>query len=226
MNTRPEQHRDLMRSAGLALAFSLGSLAFATGCSQEDIDPMIKQAKYKAYAPNPFFADGRGMRPPVAGTVAREQTLGPAQLIRGVDEKGLDITNFPLPLTAQLLENGRKKYDIHCGICHGLAGDGMSLVASQMSLKPPPSLHTKRAVTNGHLYKTIAEGYGLMGGYAAELSVEERWAVVAYVRALQRSQFARLEDATPEARTVLAAQAPAPAAPAEPHDAHPVKEHQ
>jgi mono/diheme cytochrome c family protein len=209
-------------ASALALALAAGTL----GCSQEDIDPMIKQAKYKAYAPNPFFADGRGMRQPVAGTVAREQTLGSTQLVHGVDEKGEMITNFPLPVTAQLVEKGRAKYDIHCAICHGHAGDGISLVASQMSLKPPPSLHLKRAVTNGHLYKTIAEGFGLMGSYAAELSVEERWAVVAYVRALQRSQFAKLDDATPEARTVLAAQAPAPAAPAEPHDAHPAKEHQ
>ena len=213
-----------LKGAASALAVILA--AGASGCSQEDIDPMIKQAKYKAYAPNPFFADGRGMRQPVAGSVAREQTLGPTQLVLGVDEKGQAITNFPLPVTAPLLEKGRAKYNIHCAICHGIAGDGKSLVASQMSLKAPPSLHEKRAVTTGHLYKTIAEGFGLMGGYAAELSVEERWAVVAYVRALQRSQFARLDDATPEARTVLAAQAPGQAAPAEPHDAHPVKEHQ
>ena len=217
----------LLRSAGLALALALA--AGTTGCSQEDIDPMIKQAKYKAYAPNPFFADGRGMRPPVAGTVSREQTLGSTALVHGVDEKGATVTGFPLQITAPLLETGRKEYDIHCAICHGLAGDGKSLVATQMSLKPPADLHTKRAVTNGHIYQVIGEGWGLMGGYAAELSVTERWAVVAYVRALQRSQFAKLDDATPEARTVLAAQSPEPArpaAPAEPHDAHPAKEHQ
>jgi mono/diheme cytochrome c family protein len=194
----------------------------AAGCSQEDIDPMIKQAKYKAYAPNSFFADGRGMRPPVAGTVAREQTVGAPQLVHGADEKGVTVTNFPLPLTANLLAKGRKEYDIHCAICHGLAGDGKSLVASQMSLKAPPSLHEKRNVTSGHIFQVIGEGWGLMGGYSNELSVEERWAVVAYVRALQRSQHAQLSDAPPEVRKELAAAGPAP----EEHDAqHPAKEH-
>jgi hypothetical protein len=198
--------RTLTATALLAL---LGALS---GCiQQEEIDPMVKQAKYKAYAPNPFFADGRAMRVPPGGTVPRERRLGSSALIHGLDDKGQPITGFPLPLTPELLKTGQKKFNIHCAICHGIAGDGQSLVASQMSLKAPPSLHERRNLTDGHLYEVVANGYGLMAGYGVELTIEERWAVVAYVRALQRSQDARLEDAPAEVRAHLSA---APAAPA------------
>ena len=192
----------MSRLARLAAA----ALLFGTACiQQEAIDPMVKQAKYKAYAPNPFFADGRAMRPPPGGTVPRERQLGSTQLIHGVDEKGAKISNFPLPLDRALLETGRKKYEIHCALCHGLAGDGRSLISSQMSLKTPPSMHERRHLLNGHIYEVVTNGYGLMAGYGVELSVEERWAVVAYVRALQRTETARLEDAPPAERALLAA---------------------
>ena len=209
------------RSRTLACALLACGLA---ACQQEAIDPMVKQAKYKAYAPNPFFADGRSMRTPPPGTVSRERQLGSTQLIRGVDEKGVNITNFPLPLDAALLDTGRRKYQIHCALCHGLAGDGKSLIASQMSLKTPPSLHERRQLVNGHIYEVVTNGYGLMAGYAVELSVAERWAVVAYVRALQRTQNARLEDAPAPERTVLAAQAETPTQPGHaPGSPHPVE---
>ena len=200
---------------GLRLAAAAALLSGSLACiQQEAIDPMVKQAKYKAYAPNPFFADGRAMRTPPAGTVARVQQLGSTQLIRGVDERGVKISNFPLVLDRALLELGRKKYEIHCALCHGLAGDGQSLIASQMSLKTPPSLHERRQLVNGHIYEVVTNGYGLMAGYGVELSVEERWAVVAYVRALQRTETARLEDAPPAERALLATH---PADPAPQH---------
>ena len=206
-------HRPQRRAAALALSCGLFGLA---ACQQETIDPMVKQAKYKAYAQNPFFPDGRAMRPPPAGTVPRERQLGSPQLIRGVDEKGVKISHFPLKLDLGLLETGRNKYQIHCALCHGLSGDGKSLIATQMSLKTPPSLHQRRHLTNGHIYEVVTNGYGLMAGYGVELSVDERWAVVAYVRALQRSENARLEDAPPQERARLAAlPGSAPAAPPE-----------
>jgi mono/diheme cytochrome c family protein len=192
----------LARRSTLALCASLLLPALA-GCTQDQIDPMVKQAKYKAYAPNPFFADGRSMRTPPSGTVPRERQLGSTQLIRGVDEKGVKISAFPLPLTRALLATGQKKFEIHCAVCHGLSGNGVSLIATQMSLKQPPDLHQKRALATGHIYEVVTNGYGLMAGYGVELSVEERWAVVAYVRALQRSQNATLGDATPQGRAEL-----------------------
>ena len=95
-----------------------------------------------------------------------------------------------MALTPQLLTTGRKKYDIHCALCHGLVGDGQSQVALNMSLRKPPSLHLYRDVSDGYLYQVITQGFGLMTNYAAELTPEERWGVVGYVRALQLSQHA------------------------------------
>lgn len=187
----------------------LGLAALSAACIQaEEIDPMMKQAKYKAYAPNPIFADGRAMRVPPQNAIAREKRLGAPELVRGADAAGKTISHWPLPVTASLVELGRRKYDIHCAVCHGLAGDSKGLVSNQMALAAPPSLLTKGALTNGHIYEVIANGFGLMGGYAADLGVEERWAVVAYVRALQKSRSARLDDAPAEARAQLAKEGP------------------
>lgn len=188
---------------------ALAALATLAACIQaEEIDPMMKQAKYKAYAPNPMFADGRAMRTPPANTIAREKRLGMTALISGVDKSGKTITNFPLTLTPGHLATGRAKYNVHCAVCHGLAGDSKGLVSNQMSLRAPPSLHEKVALTNGHLYEVIANGFGLMGGYAPDLTVEERWATVAYVRALQTTRLGKLDDVPPAIRAQLEKETP------------------
>lgn len=188
---------------------ALAALALTSACLQaEEIDPMMKQAKYKAYAPNPMFADGRAMRTPPANTISREKRLGSTELLAGVDASGKTIIGFPFPLTPEHLETGRAKYAIHCAVCHGLAGDSKGLVSNQMALRAPPSLHEKVALTNGHIYEVIANGFGLMGGYAPDLTVEERWAVVGYVRALQTTRLGQLEDAPPAVRAGLAKETP------------------
>jgi mono/diheme cytochrome c family protein len=104
---------------------------------------------------------------------------------------------------AAALARGRARFDVTCAVCHGLLGDGESQVALSMSLRRPPSLHAYRDVPDGHLYRVITEGFGLMPSYGAELSVEDRWAVVAYVRALQLSQYAGLEQVPPDVRRKL-----------------------
>ena len=190
-------------------AAAVAALGITSACIQaEEIDPMMKQAKYKAYAPNPMFADGRAMRTPPANTIPRERVLGSTELTQGVDASGKTITNFPLTLTADHLALGKKKYDIHCAICHGIAGDGKSLVSNQMALRPPPSFHEKVALTNGHIFEVIGNGFGLMGGYAADLTIEERWSVVAYVRALQTTRLGKLDDVPAAARAELAKETP------------------
>ncbi|GAC1597520.1 MAG: cytochrome c [Myxococcales bacterium] len=182
---------------------------FSAACGDTTLfDPMERQPKYKAYGRNDFFLDGRAMRTPPANTIPRERTVGRPELTTGADAKGTRVTSIPLPVTRALLETGRGKYNIHCAICHGLAGDGNSLVASQMSLRPPPSLHERASQSVGHYFEVVSAGYGLMSGYAAELSIEERWAVIAYVRALQRSQDARLADAPPDVRARLQKETP------------------
>jgi mono/diheme cytochrome c family protein len=167
-----------------ALLLSLGVLS---GCPAWD--PMQRQAKYKAYQPSEHYPDGLAMRAPPAGTVPWGSVGDPA-LQQGVGPDGRPVPLAPVTLTPQLLAAGRKKFDIHCAVCHGLVGDGRSQVALNMSLRKPPDLHLYRDVPDGYLYQVISKGFGLMPSYAAELTPEERWGVVGYLRALQLSQHA------------------------------------
>jgi mono/diheme cytochrome c family protein len=162
-------------------------LALLVGCPA--YDPMQRQAKYKAYQSSEFHADGLAMRTPPAGTVPYGSVGDPA-VQRGVGPDGKPLAQAPVTLTPALLAAGRKRFDIHCALCHGLTGDGQSQVALNMSLRKPPSLHLYRDVPDGYLYQVISQGFGLMPSYAAELTPEERWGVVGYVRALQLSQHA------------------------------------
>jgi mono/diheme cytochrome c family protein len=171
------------------------ALALLAGCP--GLDPMQRQAKLKAYQPSEFHPDGLAMRAPPAGTVPFGSVGDPA-LQRGVGADGKPLALAPVALTPKLLAAGRKKFDIHCAVCHGLAGDGRSQVALNMSLRKPPSLHLYRDVPDGYLYQVVSQGFGLMPGYAAELTPEERWGVVGYLRALQLSQHASAAQVPPE----------------------------
>jgi mono/diheme cytochrome c family protein len=156
-------------------------------------DPMQRQQKYKAYQPSEFHADGLAMQAPPAGTVPHRAAVdGPVLTGRAPDGKPLVIS--PVAPTPKLLAAGRKRYDIHCALCHGVLGDGESQVALNMALRRPPNLHLYRDVADGYLYQVISQGFGLMPSYAAELTPEERWAVVAYLRALQLSQHAAVDQ--------------------------------
>jgi mono/diheme cytochrome c family protein len=134
------------------------------------------------------------------------------------------LTTFPVKVDRPLLALGRKRFDITCGTCHGPLGDGDSIVAHQMSLRPPPSLHLYADRPVGYIYDVITHGFGMMASYAGELPVRERWAVVAYIRALQLSQAVPVDKAPPEARAKLAApegaEAPTPK-PRAPHQEAP-----
>jgi mono/diheme cytochrome c family protein len=179
-----------------ALAALLPLLAL-TACPAWD--PMQRQQKYKAYQESGFHADGLAMRTPPAGTVPHRAAVdGP--VLTGLGPDGKPVPVAPVPATSKALATGRKRYDIHCGVCHGVLGDGESQVALNMSLRRPPSLHLYRDVADGYLYQVITQGFGLMPSYAAELTPEERWAVVLYVRALQLSQHAAVEQLSPPVR--------------------------
>ncbi len=166
------------------------------------LDPMQRQQKYKAYQASEAYADGLAMRQPPEGTVPYRSAIEPA-LGTGLAADGKPLAESPIPITAALLARGRTRFDTICAACHGLLGDGESQVAINMSLRRPPSLHAYRDVPDGHLFRVISEGFGLMPSYAASLPVEDRWAVVAYVRALQLSQHASLDQLPPEARRRL-----------------------
>jgi len=174
-----------------ALLVSVGLLA---GCPAWD--PMQRQPKYKAYQSSEYHPDGLAMRTPPEGTVAFG-SVGDPELQRGVGADGKPLPRAPVAFTPKLLATGRKKFEIHCAVCHGLIGDGQSQVALNMSLRRPPSLHLYRDVPDGYLFQVISKGFGLMPSYAADLTPEERWGVVGYVRALQLSQRASAAQVPP-----------------------------
>jgi mono/diheme cytochrome c family protein len=183
-------------------------LVGAAGC--DVLDPMwVQHTKVKPYRPSDFYEDGIAMRAPPPGAVARED-LYPAELATGLGADGKPLPRSPLPPSRDRLELGRKRFEVVCATCHGLLGDGESPVARNMSLRPPPSLHLKVQNPDGYFYQVIAEGYGYMPSYASHLTVEERWAVVAYLRALQLSQRARLDLVPPAERARLQQQGGTP----------------
>jgi mono/diheme cytochrome c family protein len=184
-----------MRARAAALA-----LLALTACPR--LDPMQRQQKYKAYQASEATADGLAMRAPPAGTVPYQASVDPVVTL-GVGPDGLPVRDVPIPVTAALLARGRARFDVTCAVCHGVLGDGESQVALNMSLRRPPSLHAYRDVADGYIFRVASNGFGLMPSYALELSAEDRWAVVAYVRALQLSQHASLEQVPPDARERL-----------------------
>jgi mono/diheme cytochrome c family protein len=181
-------------------AVLLASLAALAGC--EALDPMITQQKVKPYSQSDFWPDKIAMRPPQPGTVAREDVV-PPEIATGRGADGKVLTRLPVPATRALLERGRQRFDITCAVCHGYLADGVSLVARNMSLRPPPSLLARAQQPDGWYFQVMSEGFGLMPSYASSLPVEDRWAIVAYIRALQLSQSARLDQLPPAERARL-----------------------
>jgi mono/diheme cytochrome c family protein len=192
--------RSLAHRSLLAVA-----LLCATGCDNSWIDPMKRQPKFLPYEPSSFYADGRAMRPPPEGAVSRESSYDDPLLRGGNIDAGIFVNRIPLAVDRPLLERGRNRFNIACAACHGTIGDGQSLVASKMMLRPPPSLLTDDigVLPDGKIEEVIHVGYGLMPGYESQLTSRDRWAVTAYVRALQSSQHAPLELAPPAERQRL-----------------------
>lgn len=163
----------------------------ATSCRQD----MHNQPRYKPLAASRFFADGRSARPLVEGTVARGRLRLDAALYSGRAGKDFVKSN-PLDVSRQLLARGRERFEIFCAPCHGRLGDGRGMVVER-GFRPPPSFHVDRMreLPDGHYFDAITNGFGAMASYASRIAVRDRWAIVAYVRALQLSQRATLADA-------------------------------
>ena len=166
------------------------------------IPDMDNQPKVKAQSRFMLSADRRGMRPPVAGTVARGSLIGDSSLEFGRTADDVWVEAIPVEMSMSLLERGRKRYDIFCSPCHGLSGYGDGMVARRAdqlqegTWTPPTSFHTEliRERPAGHIYNTISNGIRNMPAYGSQIPVDDRWAIVAYVRALQRSQNATIDD--------------------------------
>ena len=169
------------------------------------------QEKFEAQEANPFFEDNAAMRQPVAGTVARGQliTTGNAAFEYGRTASGAFVAEIPgdVEVTGALLERGKERYEIFCSVCHGGAGYGQGIImvgnnGQGYGYTPAPTYHSDylREIEDGYLYSVIANGVRSMPSYGHEMLPEDRWAVVAYIRALQRSQNATEADIPLEER--------------------------
>ncbi len=193
-----------MKSSALMTGL-LATALCSVGCEgifpAPDWEQMIRQRKALPFAASQWFPDGRAMQPPPENTVPRDRVVGDPALTEGF-ANGQYITKIPVAIDRALVESGHDAFDIYCATCHGLMGDGDSDVASNMDLRKPPSLISDqvRAFPPGRVFQVATKGYGLMPSYEHELSVRERWAVVAYLRALQLSQSARLDELRPDVR--------------------------
>jgi len=175
------------------------------------IQDMDNQPKVKAQSRLMLFADRRGMRPPVPGTVARGAVIGDSALMLGKSNDESWVETSPMQVTLSLLERGRQRYEIYCSPCHGLAGYGDGMVAQRAdqlqegTWTPPTSFHTDlvRERPEGHLFNTISNGIRNMPSYGSQIPVDDRWAIVAYVKALQRSQNATIDDVPADLRAQL-----------------------
>ncbi|MEX1081344.1 MAG: cytochrome c [Halofilum sp. (in: g-proteobacteria)] len=173
----------------LRSATTLVLAALLAGCEQPR---MADQNRYDPYERAPDWPGGSSARQPVAGTVARGEPLGPRP------------EAMPLALDRQLLEHGREQYEINCTPCHGATGAGDGMIV-QRGFPEPPTFHSERLrdAPLTHFYDVITDGYGVMYAYADRVERDERWAVAAYIRALQLSQHADPGDLSPEQRRAL-----------------------
>ena len=183
-----------------ALAAALFLTAVA-GCRQD----MHDQPKYQAFERNAFFADQRASRPLVAGVVARGHLEDDAAFYQGKTAAGL-VTANPVGMSREVLLRGQERYNIYCSPCHDRTGNGEGMIV-QRGYKQPPSMHDPRlrAVPDGYVFDVASNGFGTMPSYAAQVPAHDRWAIVAYIRALQLSQNATLADVPAAERATLGA---------------------
>jgi mono/diheme cytochrome c family protein len=168
-----------------------------TGCRQD----MHDQPKYVPLRQSTFFNDARSARPVVEGTVARGQLRDDELLYTGKVE-GEDATLFPMRVDATLMARGQQRFNIYCAPCHGRTGQGDGMVVRR-GYRRPPSMHQDRLrnAPVGHFFDVMTNGFGAMPDYASQIRAEDRWAITAYIRALQLSEHATMADVPPADRS-------------------------
>ena len=185
MNVEKSMFRWSMAVAALAVLIPLA------GCRQD----MQNEPKMIPQRGSTFFASGRSVRPQVLGTVARGQLDADTYFYTGmIDKKAQDA--MPFPVTMTVLKRGQERFDIYCTPCHSRVGNGRGMIVER-GYKPAGDLISARILQEplGHYYDVISHGYGAMPDYAAQITPQDRWAIAAYIRALQLSQNAPLADA-------------------------------
>ncbi len=187
-NTRNQKAEDA-EALSCCLLLAACCLLFVVACQQQ----MADQPRVKPLAKGTFFEDGRSARPLVPGTVPRGQ----------LDADRVTST-FPFPITSEVLARGQERFNIFCAPCHDRVGTGQGMVV-QRGFRSPPSYHTDRLrrAPVGHFFDVITNGFGAMPDYAIQVPPRDRWAIVAYIRALQLSQNSTLADVPPTERQQL-----------------------
>ena len=185
--------------------FAVCMLFILAGCAQK----MADQPKVQPLTANEFFADGQGARPLPPDTVARSEVMNDELLNTGKID-GEDADMFPFPITHEVLLRGQERFNIYCAVCHDRTGSANGMVV-QNGYTEPPSLYDASIIEYpvGHYFDVITNGsavYDQMPSYASQIPVKDRWAIVAYIRALQLSQHATLDDVPPDVRPTLEAQ--------------------
>jgi mono/diheme cytochrome c family protein len=181
----------MLRLRPISVTTVVAVVALLSGCR---ID-MHVQPRQNPLSRSDFFADQRSARPPVEGTVARGQLRADTYFYTG--KVGASPGDYlPFPATREVLERGRERYNIYCAPCHSRVGDGNGFIPSRGFARKPPSYHIERLqkAPLGYFYDVMTNGFGIMSDYASQISPQDRWNIVAYIRALQLSQNATAAD--------------------------------
>ena len=183
-----------MSRSKLAAAASVLGIFALTGCRQD----MQDQPKYKPYAESQFFADHRSARQPVEGTVARGHLRIDSARYTGKINNN-DIDYFPIPIAKEDMLRGQERFNIYCTPCHSRLGDGQGMIVRR-GYRQPPSYFTQKLINApvGHFFDVITNGFGGMISYASRVSPDDRWRIIAYIRALQYSMQRTAKDVPPE----------------------------
>ena len=186
-------------SASVLIGVALSALALS-GCEEAIRQDMANQPKNRPESPSDFFADGRSVRPLIENTVAR------GSIENDVYNVPKDFAGFPpaVKVNEKLLQRGEDRYKIFCTPCHGLQGNGEGMIAAR-GMKHPPSYHIDRLrqVPNGYFYDVMTNGFGAMYSYSERITPADRWAIIAYIRALQLSRNAKAADLPADLRQKL-----------------------
>ncbi len=176
----------MSKSSWVIVILALG----AAGCRQD----MHDQPKYRGLRPSVFFADGASARPRVEGTVARGTLQDDEAFFTGKVNK-VAVKELPFPIDGQVLDRGQERFNIYCSPCHGRTGDGEGMVVLRGYRKPPSFQSDKLLQADaGHFFDVMTNGFGVMPDYKVQIAPRDRWAIVAYIRALQLSQHAATSD--------------------------------
>ncbi len=188
------------RRRAISLGITLLSALALSACRQD----MHDQPKYIPLRPSSFFGDGRSERPLIEGTVARGHLDDDYAFYTGRGPDGKFLDEFPFAVTKAVMERGQDRFNVYCAPCHDRLGNGDGKIVRR-GYRHPPSYHIDRLmhVPNGYIYDVITNGFGAMPDYAAQIHPADRWAIVAYVRALQLAQNGKIDDVPADQRGAL-----------------------